>query len=163
MSISDELAERYATEVDVDWYEALGLSHPAVAPMYIGTHPEPQLGTMDGAEQTFWPVPFRVILPTRDANGRQDMSVAIGNLNREGITLLEQAISQPDQAIKVLYTVYLVGDPSPQIDPPIELALTDISVNEDVVTATATRSDILNLPFPREVYRPNWFPGLHRR
>lgn len=171
MTISQELAERYSTEVDVDWCDALVITHPKITPIYICNHTDPITGNITDISgntltETFYPVPFKINLPTRDSSGRQDFGLSISNIFGVGKTLMDQAIQDPSVPITMMYTIFIIGlgDPAiPQYDPAIELFLTEITMNDVAITANATRNDILNMPFPREIYRPDWFPGLNRR
>lgn len=163
MSISAELQARYSTECDVDWADALVIRHPAIVTRYWINHPEQQTGLVEEALQTFAPVPFKLRLPTRDSSGRQDMALVISNVGSLGTLLMDEARADLDSPLAVDYTIFLLGDPTPQLDPPIRLTLTGISLTDTVLTATATRADVFNLNFPREVYRPTAFPGLNRR
>jgi len=163
MAIGADLQARYATECDVDWVDCLAITHPAIAPLYLCNSPDAIQGDLGDGLVTFTPVPFQISLPARDNNGRQDMSLVLSNVGSVGQAVLEQAVTQPAEPIQVSFTVFIRGDTSPQIDPPLTLSMTDIVVTTTTITATITRSDILNLPFPRQVYRPDWFPGLDRR
>lgn len=159
MAIGADLQQRYKSEVDVDWVDCLIISHPAIVTQYFCNSPDP----ISGMGHDFTPLPFQIKLPARDNSGRQDLQLAISNVNYAAQLLLEDAITQPEAPIVVAYTVFIRGNETPQIDPPLEMSMTDIVVTEAVVSATVTRSDILNLAFPREKYRPDWFPGLNRR
>lgn len=169
MSLSAEMQARYSTEVDVDWCDALIISHSAFGSLYICNHIEGFTGLVpneDGSgstSQVFIPVPFSIRLPKRDESGTQEMSVAISNIGLKAQNALNIAIQTPKEPIKLRYTIYILGDAEPQYDPLLSLTMTDITVAVDVVTATATRSDILNLKFPNELYRTDAFPGLNRR
>lgn len=163
MPLSAALQERYRSEVDVDWVDCLIISHPAIETLYLCNSQDAIQGDPGDGLVTFQPVPFKVNLPTRDSSGRQDLSLALSNVGRVGMAVLEQAITQPEEPIQVGYTIFIRGDTAPQIDPVLTLSMTDIVVTETLITATITRSDILNLPFPRQKYRPDWFPGLNRR
>ena len=164
MTISAALQARYSSEVDVDWWEALILSHSLFdSTYYLTTRDETQQGTIDGGTQDFVPVPFKLVMPRRDANGRSDMRIIIGAVGGEVAGALESAIADPTERIRARYTVYLDGDLDPQYDPPITLSLTDIQVNETQIEAIATTADTLNKRFPSSVYRVTDFPGLDRR
>lgn len=163
MAIGADLQTRYQTEVDVDWVDCIVISHPAITTQYFCNSPDAVTGWIDGASHDFTPLPFQIKLPARDNSGRQEMSLAISNVNFLAQVILEDAITQPESPIQVAYTIFIRGSATPQIDPPLALSMTDIVVTEAVVTATVTRTDILNLAFPREKYRPDWFPGLNRR
>ena len=163
MPISDALQDRYRSEVDVDWVDCLIISHPAIDTLYLCNSPDAIQGDPGDGLVTFQPLPFKISLPARDGSGRQDMSLALSNVGRVAMTVLEQAITQPTEAIQVDYTLFIRGDSAPQLDPPLSLSMTDIVVTETLITATVTRSDIHNAPFPRQKYRPDLFPGLDRR
>lgn len=171
MTISAELAQRYSSEVDIDWYDALAITHPQITPIYICNHLTEIVGNITNIAgvtetHTFIPAPFKISLPARDSSGRQDFGLSISNIMNIGKTLMDQAIQDPTTPITMMYTIFIPGDTTPanaQLDPAIELFLTDIALTDSVITATATRNDILNMPFPREIYRPDFFPGLNRR
>ncbi len=163
MTLSAELQSRYTTEVDVDWRHAFVLSHPYATTHYLISHTEPVQGLVDGNLQTFSPVPTQIQFPTRDDSGRQEFALLWCGIGREAKTFLDQAIRGGTIAITCRYTVYLLGSLAPQIDPFVTMSLTNISLSEDAVMATATRADILNRPFPTEVYRLSKFPGLRRQ
>lgn len=163
MTISAELQERYKSEVDVDWVDAIVIEHPKISTIYICNYTEAITANFDGASVQFLPIPFKVSLPNKETTGRQDFSIAISNVFNQGKVIMDAAIEDPKSPIKLYYTVYILGNAEPQYDPPIELSLTDITLNESVLTGTATRSDIINLKFPRQVYRPEAWPGLVRR
>ena len=61
------------------------------------------------------------------------------------------------------YRPYLSNDLScPQMDPPITLTITNISVDVLKITATARMMDIGNKSFPAENYTVQNYPGLSR-
>lgn len=164
MTLSAELEQRYTSEVDVDWWEALILSHSQFPQTYYLTnYHSAQQGTIDGALRTFQPVPFQIVLPSRDDGGRGDMGVAIGAIGNAITEAVDAAIEVPTERILAQYTVFILGNTEPQRTPPIELSLTGIVITESQITASATPSDTLNAPFPRVLYRPDTFPGLARR
>jgi hypothetical protein len=108
-------------------------------------------------------VPFLVQLPTQDGKGQQDLQIVIDNVGREIMDAIEAAAADPSVNITVTYRVFLdIANSLPQNDPPLVLALPSIVVGMASVTGTATRADVLNRPFPSEVYRVDSFPGLNR-
>jgi hypothetical protein len=163
MTISAELQARYTSEHDVDWAEAFVLSHPNATTRYLINHAQQHIGYVDNVPQLFEPVPAQITPPGRDDSGRSEMSIAWCGVHDEALTFLNQAIANGLVPITCRYSVYIIGDPTPQIDPWITFNLTNIGVQEGLVAATATRSDILNRAFPSEVYRVDKFPGLRRR
>lgn len=163
MTISAELQSRYSSEVDIDWRDAFVLYHPSAGYRYLINHTEQFEGYAGSQLYLFEPVPCQIVPPSRDDTGRQDMSIVWGGIGQEALEFLNAAIVDGTQPILVSYSIFILGDPNPQIDPWIQFNLTNITVKEDSVTATATRADILNRAFPNQVYRTDWFPGLERR
>ena len=164
MTISAELQERYTTEVDVDWRDALVLSHPQAATVYLIDHTEEFEGLDHlGYGQLFVPVPMQITPPSRDDSGNSDMSITICGIEQEALNFLYDALDDATQSIRCWYSIFILGDPNPQIVPWLEFQLTGIAVSESVVTATASRSSVINKPFPNELYRLSRFPGLRRR
>jgi hypothetical protein len=163
MPISAALKQRYTSDVNVDWREALIISHSAAGIFYISTHNETLQGLVDGVLNTFQPIPFVAVLPKSGSQGQQDLTLSICNVGQEMYDAINLAITIPTEAIRCRYTIDILGDTAPQYDPPLELSLTNIKIGDVVMSATATRSQIFNRPFPGIRYRPDTFPGLDRR
>ena len=171
MALSSELITRYTTEVDVDWRHAFVLFHPIAGTIYTIAASEVQYKTFDGATREFIPVPAAIVTPKNDDSGTEEMGIAwscVGDNDGNSIEdyvlqYLEAACADTSQRIVCKYTIYLDDDPDPQIDPPIEYGLTNVTVSPDGIAAVATRADILNRTFPREIYRVDRYPGLRRR
>jgi hypothetical protein len=168
MTITPELARVYASAPSTRRYiETLELSHPLFDQVYYLTN-DPQawqfqIDAGDAALTVFRPVPFLVQLPTQDGKGQQDLQIVIDNVGREIMDAIEAAAADPSVNITVTYRVFLdIANSLPQNDPPLVLALPSIVVGMASVTGTATRADVLNRPFPSEVYRVDSFPGLNR-
>jgi hypothetical protein len=189
MSLSPELQARYTSEVDVDWRHAFVIWHPLGGVRYLIDHTEEFTGNVDDARwnetpdgkwnwmpasgsgttpQLFVPVPVQMTLPKRDSSGRSEMSLTWCGIQKEVDQFLCAAIGTGDRPggiypVICRYSVFILGDPNPQIDPWVEFRLTNIAVTEQAVTATASSADVLNQKFPTEVYRLSHFPGLRRR
>lgn len=164
MPISAALASIYSfSDQSSEIWEALVLSHSTWGHFYIGTYHEPVSATFDGATQTFQPYPFEIVMPTRDGNGQQDLSIAIANVGNLVYETLDKAIAVPTEHIRARYTVYILGNTAPQIDPAYELTLTNVTAKELTVTGTATRYNVHSLAFPGVRYTPSAFPGIARR
>jgi hypothetical protein len=157
------MQQRYTTEVDVDWWDALIISHSTGGTHYLTNDHNAQKGTFDGATQTFLPIPFEVILPTMDGEGQQDMQIRVCNVGEEMYNALQRIKQRPEELVRCRFTQFLHGNLAPQYDPPWDLTLSDISLDRAVMTGTATRVDIFNQRFPRGLYRPDMFPALVRR
>ena len=166
MAISAALQRVYANPTAKDHFiETLEIAHPVwPAEFFITNWPEAFDGGIEsGGTASFLSVPFQVVTPKRNTQGRQDMSVAIDNVGRVVMDALEEAIEDPTSPIDITWRVYLFSDlTQPQNNPPLKLTMTDVEVNNKQLVATASRADILNRPFPSEVYRTDQWPGLAR-
>lgn len=114
-----------------------------------------------GADILFIPAPMQVLLPASDGQGRQDLKITMANIGRQMMDEVQRAAANPFETIRVVYRAYLYSSPEPQTLP-MELTISEISFNAEVLTATATRADMLNRKFPGRVYEALWFPGLDR-
>ena len=164
MPLSAALQTRYTTEVNIDWVNAIILSHSLfTSTYYITAHAVAHQGKVDGVTHDFVPIPFQIQLPRRDGQGQQDLGLSICNIGKEVYNAVQAASAKPNEQIRCRYTIYILGNLDPQIDPMLDLSLTNISINDLAVSATATRAQLFNLPFPALRYRPDLFPGLNRR
>jgi hypothetical protein len=168
--ISEALKRIYSSAPEgVRYVETISLWHPNFKQEYWltndindGINPWRFL-VEDNTPRTFEYIPFELTMPDSGAQGRQDLEIAIGNIGRELMDELEAAVKNPEHPIRCTYRVYLNSNMKrPENEPPMELSITDIDVELLTVTAVATRADVLNKPFPTEVYRLDMFPGLNR-
>ncbi len=163
MTISAALITRYTSEVHVDWHNAFVLSHPRAGTTYLIDHTQETLGTVDGFNHLFQPVPAEIVPAARDDSGRQDMSIVWCGIQDEALAFLDAAAADASQGVVCRYSILIDGSPTPQIDPWIEFMLTQINVSSEAVSAVASRADILNRPFPTVNFRVDTYPGLRRR
>lgn len=163
MAISQELQDRYASEVDIDWHNAFVLKHPMAETHYFVDHVDLMPGYFEGRLCTFLPLPTHIEPPRSDDSGRVELTLVWGNIKRYAQHFLQFAAQDATQPIQCYHSVLIEGDQSPQIDPWIEYHLTDVVVTVEGVSATATRTDIINHPFPKALYRVSTYPGLRRR
>jgi hypothetical protein len=76
---------------------------------------------------------------------------------------IEAASADPTVHITATLRTYLdIEGSAPQHDPPIVLAMQSITIDAGAISGTATRADVLNRPFPTDLYRTDNFPGLNR-
>lgn len=165
MAISAQLKAIYASGTASRYVETLEFYHSLFGRSYYMTNDTvPWVYLLeDGRQIRFEAVPFKVVLPTSDNGGNQDLSVTLANIGRDLVDPLEQAISKPQEAIKCTYRVYVdQANTSPQNMPPLVLTISSVQVSQDTVSATATRADVLNKKFPSKLYRYDDFPGLRR-
>ena len=113
-----------------------------------------------GETATFEPVPFRFLPPTSGEDGLQELSLSIDNVDRRITDFIALVDTEP-APIELIYRPYLTDQPErPQLDPPLLLFLTDMTVNALEVSGRATFSNIINLRYPTELYDRERFPGL---
>ena len=174
MPISDELKAIFASAKPPNTYvEVLRFKHPQFTQTWYMTNHPPADGVTpwsfkDENNQNFDTVfvPFQIALPQQDGQGRQDMSIVIGNIGRELVDEIEAANTDPQTPIEctLLWYIDKQGE-APHADP-INLTVTDPVVTLETVTLTASRADILNKPFPANnlasIYNTETFPGLRR-
>lgn len=166
MTISAALKEIYASAPTTQRFiETLAFSHSLFPQTYYVTSDNQpwQFLLETGQLVTFVAMPFRIVLPSLDGQGQQDMGLTIANIGRDLVDPLEAAIALPEEPIRCTYRVYLdTAATVPQNDPPLSLIITGVQVTREAVSATATRTDVLNRAFPFTFYRYSDFPGLRR-
>lgn len=105
---------------------------------------------------------FRFKLPGFEEGKVPQLQITIDGVSREVVGHIEAAISAAEP-IEVTYRPYLSNDLSkPQMDPPLNMVLTKVSVSGASVSGTASLSDVHNWAFPFEKYMARRFPGLVR-
>lgn len=166
MAISDELRHVYASAPSGSRYvETLELAHSAFPQTFYINNAQQvwNFQIASGVTIVFNPVPFKIILPTIDGKGQQDLQIAVDNVGRDAMDALELAAAQPLENIHVCVRIYLnVANSLPQNEPPLRLSLSEIEVTKEAIIGTATRADTLNRSFPSYIYRTDNFPGLDR-
>lgn len=166
MAITQALKEIYSSAPATQRYvETLAFSHSLFPKTYYLTNDNMPWSFLleTGQLVTFQQVPFKIVLPTSDGKGNQDLGVTLANIGRDLVDPIEAAIGNPAEPIKCTYRVYLdSASTAPQNSPPLSLIITAIQYARDSVSATATRSDVLNRAFPYNFYKTADFPGLRR-
>ena len=115
-----------------------------------------------GKTVEFAAMAFDLELPPVETIPVPEITVTLDNVSTEIVQYLDQAIETQDM-IEMTYRPYLSNDLScPQMDPPITLTITNISVDVLKITATARMMDIGNKSFPSENYTVKKYPGLSR-
>lgn len=166
MAISAALKEIYASAPATQRYiETLAFSHSLFPQTFYLTSDNQAWPFLleTGQLVTFTAMPFRIVLPNSDGKGNQDMNLTLANIGRELVDPLEAAIAKPSEPVRCVYRVYLdQPSSSPQNTPPLTLIITGVQVTREAVSATATRTDVLNRAFPYNFYKLTQFPGLRR-
>jgi hypothetical protein len=115
-----------------------------------------------GQQVRFIGMAFDVKQPGFEVGRTPELTISLDNVGRELVGYLEAAASDPTQ-VTVIYRPYLISDLSgPQMDPPITMLVTGVSVSPLQVDITASLDDVNNWAFPHRLYQPADFPGLLR-
>lgn len=166
MPITQQLKEIYASApASMRYIETLAFSHSLFPQTYYLTSDNQpwQFKLENNSLVSFTPMPFKIVLPTLDGKGQQDMALTLANIGLDLVDPLEAAIALPSEPIRCIYRVYVdQAGTLPQNSPPLSLIITGIQVNRETVNATATRTDVLNRAFPFNYYKYDAFPGLRR-
>jgi hypothetical protein len=166
VAISQALKEIYASAPATSRYiDTLSFSHSLFDRTYYLTSDNQAWPFLleTGSLVTFTPMPFRIVLPSSDGKGQQDLNLTLANIGRDLVDPLEAAIANPSEPVRCVYRVYLdQSSTAPQNSPPLTLIITGVNMDRDAVSATATRTDVLNRAFPFTFYRYDSFPGLRR-
>jgi hypothetical protein len=113
-----------------------------------------------GVQRYYAPVGFQFSLPSSDEEGFKSLTIAIDNVDRRVTEFVDIAKSE-EQPVKVIYRPYLSDDLSgPQMIPPLVLFLKELQITTFQVVGRATFMDIVNKPFPNQLYTRDRFPAL---
>jgi hypothetical protein len=144
------------------------LTHPLFSPIdhafrLVNRPAAMDLTHEDDLVYTYSPAWFELTLPKLDGAGQQEAQLSVQNVDRMIVDELELAAADPSQRIEVTLRLFLEEDPEagPQ-NVPLTLSFSRVQATSAAVTGVAGRPDILNRPFPMEVYRIDRWPGLDR-
>lgn len=162
MTISAELRRIYASAPDDNYYiECMSLAHPGFASeiVYITN----QLGGLNAGPGYFQYVPFRIVYPKAGESGALSMQVQIDNVSKSIMDELESIANAPNEPIIVTVMIFLANDLTTiQNDPPLVLNCSTFVATEDVVSFTASTTNLRSRPFPSQLYTTSLYPGLKR-
>ena len=112
------------------------------------------------AQVTFKATAFDFTQPELTTNSVPEVTVQIDNVSGDIFPLIDAVAASKDK-ITLTYRPYLSNDPSsPQMDPPLSLTLSTISINAYKITAKARLSDTGRRTFPEQNYNLVDFPAL---
>ncbi|MGE7136225.1 DUF1833 family protein [Luteibacter sp. NPDC031894] len=115
-----------------------------------------------GQQVRFQAMAFDFVLPGFEEGKTPELKITLDNVGRELVGYLEAAASDPTQ-VTVIYRPYLISDlTGPQMDPPITMLVTGVSLDVFQVQISASLDDVNNWAFPHRLYQPADFPGLVR-
>lgn len=161
-ALTEAIKQAYAAAKSNEVHlETLEIYHPLAGHFYIVKDRVDHDLTLETlAVETFEGVAFRFTLPPSGDNGLQELSLAIDNVDQRVSDFLSLA-KESVAPVTVTYRPYLASDPTtPQMDPPLVLYLTDVTVTALEVTGKATFADVLNKKFPNDGYTRARFPSL---
>ncbi len=114
----------------------------------------------DGNERYFEPSGFDFTLPPSSEDGFQSLNIAVDNIGRRATDFVDTAQSE-EVPVLAIYRPYVSDDLSqPQMSPPLVLYLKDVKTDAFQIIGRATFMDIVNMPFPSELYNRERFPTL---
>lgn len=160
---SDAIKEAFAVApADKVIFHTLEIRQEGVQnPIYL-VRSRKELSARDenGVLRTFEPSGFRFSLPPASEEGFQSLNLSIDNVGRRINGFINTAKTSK-VPVKIVYRPYLSDDLStPQMSPPLVLFLRDVSVSTVEVTGKAAFMDLVNLPFPSQLYTRTRFPSL---
>ena len=117
-------------------------------------------GETPGPYKTFTACGFAVKRPAANPDGLQELSLTADDVERRLSDFIKSTLSFPDK-LYCVYRLHLNTDlSSPQLNPPLELTLSDVKIGTIQITARASFADLVNRPFPNYYYYRSLFPGL---
>lgn len=103
---------------------------------------------------------FSVTLPKSSRDDAPELTIRLPNVKREMVAYIELANSTLDPIV-VVYRPYLESNPDePQMNPPVEMKLSNVKVDVFNVSGRATFDDFRNRPFPFNKYTRTVFQRL---
>lgn len=169
MAIADALqVARASSPSNVVIVDCIEILHDSLAgPLRLTNQREDFTATLEatapenpGQQVTFTAAYFQLTLPREGAQGIQNLTLTVGNVNKDAVRLLEKASASPGP-ITVIYRHYLSNDPSgPAVDPPPRLAIQSATADPFVVQAQASTVDWINKKIHQRTYTLEEFPGL---
>ena len=168
--LTQAIKEAYAAAPDGEIvYNTIEMRHPSfTAPIRVVNNYEDILARLEdtapanpSTNQTFVAFPFMFTPPPQVEGSLPEATLEIDNATREIVGYLEQAITSPNK-IDVTWRPYLSTQllSGPQLDPPLHLQITEISVDLFRVSARCVFNNLINVSFPSELYKIEDFPGL---
>lgn len=113
----------------------------------------------NGAQETFLASAIDVALPARNADGTQDLKLAISNVDGVVSTAIRNALDNLNDA-SLTFRRYISTDLSGSASPPFTMAVKEGYWTATQVLITAGYMNILDTAWPRYRYTLPVFPGL---
>ena len=161
-SLQEAIKEAYGSASIEPVLDTLEVKHETLTDVVrlVRARKDYDLRLEDDTTKTFHACGFRFTLPASGSNGIQSINVAIDNVNR-AMTDFLNAVKDHNDPIILVYRPYLESDlNTPQMNPPLELTLTDIVVTAFEVAGSARFADVVNGRFLSERYTRDRFRAL---
>lgn len=147
---------------DVAVLDTIEISHPDSPEVYyLAANTEDLDLTLEtAAVETFSAAAFRLSLPETSDGAIQNMTLSLDNTDRRIIDFIN-IVKESTTPVECRYRPYLSNDlTQPQMDPPLLLHITDITIGLLEIVATATFLNLTNMKFPSELYTRARFPSI---
>ncbi|MFV8873654.1 DUF1833 family protein [Serratia fonticola] len=113
----------------------------------------------DGTTQTFIATAINIVLPTRNADGTQDLNWAIDNIDGSVSTAIQKVINEQEIG-EITYRKYISTDLSYPAERPFTLTVKGGTWSAIVAQIKAGYLNILDTAWPRRRFTLPGFPGL---
>jgi hypothetical protein len=142
--------------------ETLQISHPLFSVTHYITNSDEGFKAVDeqGNLLTFLTFPFQVKLPSSGQDGFQDLVLSISNVSPLLIQEIERARGDTRSPISFVYRAYAesnLGVVGWSLPP---LSASEVVVEQSVISAQASMTDLVNRNFPNQRYTTTLFPML---
>lgn len=161
MALTQELIELYNNnKYNINRIETLELINPYFSQTwYIVKSKESFVGKLEnGTTVTYIPSYFEFVLPENTAKGQQNASFNIDATDEIVLNDFFNFIDNSDEPIILNYREYLSNSQEIQSSL-LNIKLLDVKLDYNLVSGTASRPDINNMPFPYDRYDDR-FKGL---
>ncbi len=157
--MTDKLKELYSNSSNEIYYDTIALSHSGFTNTwyFISTPSNKLLKLSNGTQVLFKQLGFDIILPTIGSN-QQDMQIVLDNTDLILIKELNKAALNIKEPIILTHNMYIEGLDTPQ-STDITLSLSNITYNNNQLSATATSSDTIGKSILKPLF-DNKYKGL---
>ena len=162
MTPAEKEAYANADDTRITLY-TLELNHPGFTqPLRIVADNDPLTAEIeDGEEVLFTPFWFRLKRPPINEEPDPSVSITVDNVSGFMTPYLDAA-SRSGESIRLIFRPFLVDDTDDTVTllSTLSLAIRNATSSMASVTLTAAHINPANLPFPKENYTIDRFPGL---
>lgn len=152
----------YSDKWDV-FLDTLEISHPGISDSLFLVNNEEnwEMITEDNRCAVFSSRSFTVTPPTSGRVGSSEMTFEIDNADLVISRFFDRVNTDSKIPVSITRRFYVSRDlTAPQTEVPLTLFVTDVQVNNFVVSGRANFAGIINISYPTETYERNRFPSL---